>query len=401
VTLDDDQLSDDIAGDVFGAERMPTLFRPADELLAEAPVRPDFIWEHALAKGAVSLFAKKPKVGGSTFTYGLIEAVANHEPEYLGRKILGGSVVYASEEGAATLGSTFPRHGDIYIATRETAWPKPAWRELIADAATAVRKVEAVLCVIDTFSFWNSLGPDAEKDAGSVQPLIDALIEITQTGCSVSLAHHHRKGGGEDGDALRGTTAIAGGVDCFCELEKIEDAPATHRRLVITPRWETPPVLVLDYSRESGYRVIGQATDREQSGEIGWTDRLLEAIPETGEGVTLDELGELLGADRRKWHKTFGSLVSNGQVQRSGKGGRWDPFRHLRLAVPSSGPKDGTETDGKHVSVLPSCRIHTEGRTEDADASQQSNGTARTAGQESLSIDDAEAIRAEFEETVG
>jgi AAA domain len=399
--MSDDDLADQIAADEYGSARIPTLFKRADELLSEAPVRPVFVWEHALAKGATTLFAKKPKVGGSTLTYGLIEAIANGEADYLGRKILGGPVVCASEEGHATLGSTFPRHKDIYLATRETAWPKPGWRELIADAAEAVRRVEAVLAVIDTFSFWNSLGPDAEKDAGSVQPLIDALIEITQTGCSVCLGHHHRKGGGEDGDALRGTTAIAGGVDCFCELEKIEDAPATHRRLVITPRWEAPPVLVLDYSRASGYRVIGQAIDREQSGEIGWTDRILEAIPDTGEGVTLDELGKLLSADRRKWHKTFASILAKGQVQRTGKGGRWDPYKHLRLAVPSSRPTDRTETDGKHGSVLPSCRIHTEGRTNDADAVQRSNGTARTEGHANLSIEDAEAIAAEFEETVG
>jgi hypothetical protein len=360
-------------------DREPTLFLPADELLATAPDRPDWVWEHTLAKGAVSLFAGKPKAGKSTLTYGLVDAVASGASDYLGRALGGGPVVFASEEGAATLGATFPRHEDIYLATRETAWPKPTWSELIADAAEAVRRVAAVLAVIDTFSFWNGLGPDAEKDAGSVQPLMDALVEITQTGCAVWLPAHHRKSGGEDGDAIRGTTAIAGGVDCFCELERITDAPANHRRLVITPRWTAPPVLVLDYDA-SGYRALGHAADREASGDIGWTEKLLEAIPDNGEGATLDDIANTLGKDRRKWHKSLATLLREGKVERHGKGGRHDPYRHTRPAVPPSRPTHGTETDGRSSPSLPSCRSETEAETETATTPQPSTRTARTDG---------------------
>jgi len=357
-------------------DRPAVLFTPADELLAKAPREPDWLWEHAAAKGAVSLFAGKPKVGKSTMTYGLVEAAAKGEGEFLGRTLHGGPIVYATEEGQATLGSTFPRHPKIHLATRESAWPKPGWRELITSAAAKVRETGAVLAVIDTFSFWNGLGPDAEKDSGSVQPLLDALVEITQTGCAVWLAHHHRKGGGEDGDALRGTTAIAGGVDCFCELEKIEDAPANHRRLVITPRWTTPPVLITEYDEVFGHRVIGQAADREHSSEVGWTDRLLEAIPDSGEGSTMDDLAECLGADRRKWHKNLTALIDNKRVQRTGKGTRYDPYRHLRLAVPSSRPDGVDGRDGSHPGVQPSRRIHTAGCTAAANSVVKQSGTA-------------------------
>jgi hypothetical protein len=353
-------------------------FTPADELLSNAPLQPDWLWEYAAAKGAVTLFAKKPKAGGSTLTYGLVSATANRESEFLGRTLHGGPVVYASEEGQATLGSTFPRLSDVHLATRESAWPKPTWRDLVTDAAAAVREHGAVLCVIDTFSFWNSLGPDAEKDAGSVQPLIDALIQITQTGCAVWLPHHHRKGGGEDGDAIRGTTAIAGGVDCFCELEKIEDAPATHRRLVITPRWTAPPVLVLDYDNTSGYRAIGQAADREESGEIGWTDRLLEAIPETDPGTTLADLAETLGADRRKWHKALAALIARELVTRTGEGHRYDPFRHQRASVPRIRPEHEDGRDGSTTPSHPSIRIHTDAATVAANGVQQSTETDGT-----------------------
>lgn len=359
-------------------EPLPVRFTPADELLRKVPHQPEWVWQDALAKGAVSLFAGKPKAGKSTLTYGLVRAVANREAAFLGRPLIGGAVVYASEEGHATLGSTFPRHADVHLATRESAWPKPTWRDLIAGAAAKARETGAVLAVIDTFSFWNSLGPDAEKDSGSVQPLIDALVEITQTGCAVWLSHHHRKGGGEDGDALRGTTAIAGGVDCFAELEKIENAAANHRRLVITPRWAAPPVLVLDYDTSTGYRVIGQAADREESGEIGWTDRLLENTPTTGDGITLGELSDALGADRRKWHKTLAALLDDERITRTGEGTRYSPYRHLRPAVPGSRPTTEDGKDGSTLAAPPSSRIHTAAATAAANSPQPHNGTAGT-----------------------
>jgi len=383
------------AGDA-GPERTVTQFLPADQLLARAPRETAWLWEYAIANGAVSLFAKKPKTGGSTFTYQLVAAVAAGHAEFLGRELHGGPVVYASEEGQATLGSTFPRDPAIRLATRESAWPKPTWRDLIADAATAVREVGAVLAVVDTFSFWNGLGPDAEKDSGAVQPLIDALIEITCTGCAVWLPAHTRKGGGEDGDAIRGTTAIAGGVDCFAELEKIEDAPANHRRLVITPRWTAPPVLVLDYAATTGYRVIGQAADREGSAEVGWTERLQEAVPETGDGVTLDDLAQALGADRRKWHKTLAALMDAGHVQRTGEGTRYSPYRHLRPAVHTSRPTGEDGEDGSTLSAQPSRRIHTAAAGEAATARQQSSGTAGTD-----ELDPLDALPATVREATG
>lgn len=359
------------------SERTRTAFLPADELLARTRAEPVWVWEHVLARGAVTLFAKKPKAGGSTLMYQLVEAIVSRKETFLDRKLCGGPVVFASEEGQTTLGATFPRHADVHLATRETAWPKPAWRDLIAGAAEAVREVDATLAVIDTFSFWNGLGPNGEKDAGSVQPLLDALVEITRTGCAVLLSAHHRKSGGEDGDAIRGSGAIAGAVDAFAELERIPDAPAKHRRLIVSARWTAPPVLVPDYDA-SGYHVIGHAADRAESGEVGWTDRLLGAIPETGDGVTLDDLAETLGADRRKWHKALKVLREDGRVRRTGKGGKGSPYRHLRQAVPSCRPADGTESDGSRSPVLPSCRIDTAGKTETADCLPPSTRTAGT-----------------------
>jgi len=193
----------------------------------------------------------------------------------------------------------------------------------------------------------------------------------------VLLSAHHRKSGGEDGDAIRGSGAITGAVDAFAELERIPGAPANHRRLLVTARWTAPPLLVLDYGEETGYRRLGEAVDREGSAAIGWTERLLEAIPETGSGVTLNDLAETLG-DRRKWHRALAVLLGD-CVQRTGKGTKGDPYRHLQQAVPSCRPADRTESDGSRSPVLPSCRMDTAGKTETADRLPPSTRTARTA----------------------
>ena len=353
-------------------------FTRASELLAGKPPEPDYVWDGTLVHGAVTLFAGKPKAGKSTLLYALSEAVAERRDEFLGRALYGGPVIYVSEEGVGTLGTTFPRHDDIHLLTRESCWPKPAWSDLVSAAAVAATELKAALVIIDTFAYWGSLVADAEKDAGAVQPLLNALGEIAKTGCAVVLDHHHRKAGGEDGDAIRGSGAIVGGVDAFAELEKIEEAPSNHRRLVVTPRWSAPPVLIIEYDEVFGHRAVGEAADRGASGEVGWTERLLETIPDSGDGITLDELGELLGADRRKWHKSFTALMRDERVQRTGKGGRGDPYKHLRKAVPSFRPTPRDGKDGKHPFAIPSCRIHTDGITNDAGTAQSSRGTAGT-----------------------
>jgi hypothetical protein len=74
----------------------------------------------------------------------------------------------------------------------------------------------------------------------------------------------------------------------------------------------------------------------------------------------MDELAELLDADRRKWHKQLTKLIDDGFVKRSGKGNRYSPYRHLRAAdaaVPRRRPDhedggDGSTTHHRRPAVL-------------------------------------------------
>ncbi len=177
------------------------------------------------------LAAGKPKVGNSTLTCALMEAIVTGAPTFLGRAVRGGAVVFVSEESSGKLAGRLPRHPARHVLSRDDAFPKPAWVDLNAGSVQYARRVNAVLLIIDRLAFWSALGADREKDAGSVQEVMTPLIEATRAGLAVLLVHHQRKAGGEDGDAIRGSTALAGATDANLELERVDRAAPSQRQL--------------------------------------------------------------------------------------------------------------------------------------------------------------------------
>ena len=375
-------------------------FTPSDRLLANVPPDPEFVWSGALVARSVTMPAGKPKAGKSTLLFALAKAVAERQGSFLGRALRGGPVVYASEESRATLGSTFPRHPDIHLLTREDAWPKPTWSALIGAAVDAARQVGAVLVIIDTFSFFNGLGRDEEKDAAAGRLVEEFGAELARTDAAGVLNHHHRKQGGEDGDALRGATAITAAVDCFCEIERIPDAPANHRRLVVTSRWTQPPVLVFEWDREAGYRVLGEAEDRDGTSEVGWRERLLGAIPADIVGVATEDLEKVLG-DKRKWFPTLTKLMDERRADRYGEGKKGSPFRYFLLqsltaedSVPEFCPEAGTETDRNAPEAMLSDSVRPRRGTESESNGNSNRIPSRTDGKDGIhKVSDAAVVR--------
>jgi hypothetical protein len=126
---------------------------------------------------------------------------------------------------------------------------------------------------------------------------------------------------------------------------------------------------------------------------VGWTDKLLAAVPSSGEGATLTDITELLDEDRRKWHKSFTQLLDSGRITRTGKGDRYNPFRHLLAAVPDSRPDAMDGGDGSAHPSPPSSRIHTAAATVAANGVQESVGTAGT-DELTPSVSDADGLEA-------
>jgi hypothetical protein len=324
-------------------------FMWAAELAAATPAEPDWLLHGYLAPGAVTLLAGKPKAGKSTLAWAAAEAVASDAGTFLGRPVAAGPVVYLTEEGAGTLAHKLP-DAPIRVLTRDAAWPKPPWPALVAAAVAEAARVEAAILVIDALAFWAGFSEGQEKDAGAAQAAMDALGAATAAGLAVLLVHHQRKAGGEDGDAVRGSGAIFGAVDVLVEVERCEDAPPSHRRLVALGRWPTtPPVLVVDHDPDScSWRTIGQAEDRAATATLGVRERLLDATPSEPPGATESEIADLVGLDGRKISKPLRQLVADGLIDRTGDGRKGSPFSYHQTGPPKAPLKSSPRTGGRN-----------------------------------------------------
>jgi proteasome lid subunit RPN8/RPN11 len=325
-------------------------FMWATDLRDATPEAPPWVLVDYIARGAVTMVAGKPKAGKSTWAWAVADAVSAKAAKFLGRSVMGGPVVYVSEEGPGTLRDKLPG-GPVRVLTRDAAWPKPSWPDLVRAAVSEAQHIRAELLVIDALAFWASFAEGQEKDPGAAQAVMDALLSATSAGLAVLIVHHQRKAGGEDGDAVRGATTIFGSVDVLVEVERLgEDAPPTQRRLVAMGRWpQTTPVLLVDRDPGSAaWRVIGEANGRGEAAGLSARERILRALPQEGDGTTERELAQVLGLDPRKIGNPLRELHGDGLIERIGGGRKGDPYRYHRP------PADSPPEPGEHpVQMLP------------------------------------------------
>jgi hypothetical protein len=306
-------------------------FISASELRTQTPAEPLWTWRGYLAPGAVTIIAGKPKAGKSTLAFALADALAQRAPTFLGREVAGGPVVYVSEETAGTLVHKLAAVDGLRVLPRDLAWPKPGWETLIAVAVAEARRVGAVVLVIDTLAYWAAMPGDREKDAGAAQAVMQPLLDAAGEGFAVLLVMHQRKGGGEDGEGLRGSGAFAGAADIVIELERAKN-PRERVLLALSRYPSTPGSLVVNHDAATrAWSVVGEG---ERGDARSITDRraILAALDD-GEAVTRAELEHVVCAPQRQWNKELQTLIDEGRVQRSGAGKKGDPYRFSMLRI--------------------------------------------------------------------
>ena len=369
-------------GDATDAAQRPMLpFLSPAEVRASTPAEPPWLWNGYIAKGAVTLLAGKPKSGKSTLALAITDAVAAQAPAFLGRSSAGGGVVYVSEEGATTLAHKLPASEGVRVLTRDVAWPKPTWIELVEATVAEAERTGAGMIVIDTLSFWGALPAEREKDAGAAQDLMEPLVRAARADVAVLLVHHGRKGGGEDGEGVRGSTAIAGAADIILELERPRENATPHQRVLLAlSRYpQTPGALMFDHDAATGaWGVLGEAEDRSGAGKAQRRAEVLGALG--SDELTRADLTDLLG-DAREWKSTLDELVGEGAVERSGAGKKGDPHRWRRMlcenAVGAS-PQNPTERASGAVAVSGVCPVRTPRNTTRSTAPRESCETTES-----------------------
>jgi hypothetical protein len=238
-------------------------FPTARELFATVPEQAVWILAGLVPDGALTELDGAAKRAGKTWLLAhLVRAVLDGTP-FLGRTTRRGPVVYLSEQPPTSLRQAFAAAG---LVEREDVLVLPwssarghRWHDVATAAAAACVEVGAVLLVVDTLPQWAGLRGDAENDAGAALEAIAPLQAAAAEGLAVIVVRHDRRAGGDVGDSARGSTAFGGAVDVILQLRRGgPDERDGIRHLAALSRFpETPAELVIEYSPDAGYAVLG------------------------------------------------------------------------------------------------------------------------------------------------
>jgi hypothetical protein len=186
-----------------------------------------------------------------------------------------------------------------------------------------------------------------ENDAGQVLRALRPVLGWAEAGAAVLLVRHPRKSDGAEATAGRGSGAVSGFVDIIVEFRRYAPNDAADRRRVLTVYSRLEPFeLVFEWSGGGAFVALGSRRDVDRAGRAG---ALLEVLPATDPGLTLDEIQDAWPERpvpaRTALQELLRLLMDQGQVVRSGTGVRGDPFRYRRTT-----PGDG-QLDNKFVSA--------------------------------------------------
>ncbi|QYJ14220.1 hypothetical protein Rxycam_00016 [Rubrobacter xylanophilus DSM 9941] len=313
-------------------------FRTAREISEETPSEPAWIVQGFLASGAITeLDGKIKSAGKTTLVTHMLRAVLDGR-SFLGRPTKKTAAVFLTEQQPASFRQALERAGlgdrdDLHVLYWHEH-PDVPWPEL-ADAATEfAREVGAGVLVVDTLGQFAGLRGDAENSAGEALRAVQPLQRAAGEGLAVLFCRHERKGGGEVGEAARGSSAFGGAVDIILSLRRPEgNTRPTVRVIESLSRFDgTPDKLVIELTDE-GYRALGDtaAFAQQQAREA-----ILDTLPALQEhAMTTAEVVDAVrgrGVGRTVAAATLTRLVEEGVVLRSGSGRRGDPYRYHRPA---------------------------------------------------------------------
>src|SRR4029077_11922322 len=194
----------------------PAGFNPVDiGVLLEAPeeVVP-WVIEDYLAEGSLTLLAGSPKLGKSTLAYDAIISVATGQP-FLSREVTKGTVLLLGlEEHRRDIVARFrgSKEKDLPGRVKLLFAPLPYTEPLLQAIERFIAREGVVLVVVDTIHAWWGLSD--ENDAAEVlRKVLPLLNTIRRTKAAWLGLAHTRKGGGEHGQEIRGSSALLGLVD--------------------------------------------------------------------------------------------------------------------------------------------------------------------------------------------
>jgi DNA-binding transcriptional ArsR family regulator len=353
-----------------GAKPVTQTFRltTLDDLLNEPPEEHSYVWENTLISGGFSICSAKPKVGKSTFARNLAVAIVMGTP-FLGRETEKGKVIYLClEEKRSEITNHFRQMGisgtDILIHTGPT--PENALRALeiaIADAEPALVIVDPLARVLRVGDF---------NDYGSMSRGLEPFIDqARKSNVQILALHHEGKGEREGGDAILGSTALFGAVDCHIQMRKSKNG----RTISTTQRYgEDMPETVIELDKDTG--TVSDKGDLESYLVAQKKTEILDAMNDA-EKITENEIKDRVGGSSKgSISKALRVLLEENQVYREGDGKKGSPFLYFKGEKPldemTQTEVEGGPSDSRFLGFSNSVNLE---NPENPDSENSNNGT--------------------------
>lgn len=289
------------------------------DLLLEPEEEIDWLLDGLLITGGVSLLAGRPKAGKSTLARYLMSCAAKGS-EFLGRATKPGPVLcVALEEKKSEVVRHFramgaglgdPVHVHVGAAPQD---PIP-WLE------AAIASHRPTLVVVDPLQRFLRLkdGNDYTEVTAAIEPIMELA---RKWGTHILLLHHLRKGGGNDEQAILGSTALFGAVDTALILLNRGGT----RTIRSDQRYgENLSDLAIQLDKGTGrFSVSGDVAEMHQ-------ETVMQGIVATlGSGeLTEPEIRKQVGGNTGDSAKALRKAVVGGRVVRRGGGKKGDPHRY-------------------------------------------------------------------------
>lgn len=369
------------------ADDGPMPFTALGDLLNEPEDTRPWVLDGRLPAGGLSLIAGKPKAGKSTLARCLALAVARGE-SFLGFATTQGPVLYlALEEKRAEVRRHFRDMGatakdQIYI------FCAPSPTDGLSLLRQAAERYRPILIIVDPLFRFTRV-KDANDYAAVTAALEPLGILARDSGAGTLAVHHMGKGDREGGDAILGSTAIFAAVDTGLLLKRTDK----YRTLSSVQRYGED-LAEMTIAWDSAARTMLAGPSREEADQAAAGNAILEYLGTLKEPVEEQPILEQVEGRRALKVKALRALVQDGQITKTGKGGKADPFKYALPVKPrehESQPEHGNKNaDRPALAPSPpgdSCSLVPTYIREQENKNRKSDLTPRQFNQDSSSHD--------------
>jgi hypothetical protein len=289
------------------------------DLFNTPEVKIDWLVDGLLPIGGLSLLVAKPKAGKSTLARNLALAVAQGR-DFLGKPTQQGLVIYLALEEKL---SEVKRHffdmgatGDEPILTLAARLPASAFQQV----RIVAERQHPVLIIVDPLFYLTHIR-DGNDYAEVSRALAPFLALARETGAHILCVHHAGKIDREGGDSIIGSTALFAAVDTAILLKRTE----RYRTIRSIQRYGVDlPETVMSFDPQT--RTLSLGATREQEEEDRLADTILEFL-DSKEVPTLEvDIDQEVEGRRGTRKRALRLLVTQGKVERTGKGEKGSPY---------------------------------------------------------------------------